>query len=915
MDGIAIRRAPATSTLWIGQGRVAGGDAPVPTLAPDPDHWDNTHPLAQIGGWAALGITRAYRLAPLPHATVLLSAQGDPLLQVRRLPQGFDVHPAFDPAESTWPEQSGIAQFAAALADLLAAPPGAAPVAACIVVLVQPAGAEIPAEGASRWQGPEVGIVGAGAAARVLADPGAAPVPAQPAELRLSGGLLPLDLALAMVPEGQRGRLVLAADMVMGADAMAGLATRRVVVDRLPALPPPQGEVILRGIDLPRQVVAGDAVTAVGLAFAQSDTTALLTLLQDGRAVAEQTIALTAGNTRVEADLPPVAGGETLIEMALSAPGDTWPQNNRAGRLLTAEPPRRVLVIAPSDAHGTAFAGPLRAAGVDVEVISPGHAPEYLPGWLAYGAIVMVDTPAIALSTRQQGLIETAVADHGLGLLILGGPNSYGPGGYYQTALERLSPLSSRIPRDAPEVAMVFVLDRPGSMLQPVGEGTRLDIAKRATLSAVDLLNPRSQIGIIVFDAEAQTILPLGEVEAARTKAALDGVDPGGGTAILPGLDAALAMLSGVDAPARHVIVMTDGLSQPGDFPAILDRLRGQGITVSAVAIGQGADRSVVETIAAPGGGSAHTSSDFEALPSILSQEAMLLSEPIEIRRSQPVWADTAAGFLAGLPDPMPPVEGFVLTTAIPEARLAMVTPDKEGRDAPLLAWWRYGNGTVLALGTDATGSWTRGWQAVPAYGQFWTRALRAFLPASHAPGLHLSAEGRGEALHLTLEALTEDGEPRAGLDLTAAVTMPDGDTLVTPLRESRAGIYRAAVPLDAPGRYAVSVQVAAAPGARLPGPQSLSAAFHHSYATQFDLAHPGGAAAWLAETTGGRLVDPDEMLAAGAGLSLRWQGQGQVWALLALALFLIELVRRQAGLPRRRPTRTATARQQGSEL
>src|SRR5207237_3116372 len=108
------------------------------------------------------------------------------------------------------------------------------------------------------------------------------------------------------------------------------------------------------------------------------------------------------------------------------------------------------------------------------------------------------------LATLQQELIETAVADHGRGLLLLGGENSFGPGGYYETPLERVSPLSSRVPREAPKVALAFVLDRSGSMQRNEGGATRLDIAKQATLSAIRLLHEDSLISIVVFDSEAK---------------------------------------------------------------------------------------------------------------------------------------------------------------------------------------------------------------------------------------------------------------------------------------------------------------------------------------------------------------------------------------------------------------------------
>ena len=75
--------------------------------------------------------------------------------------------------------------------------------------------------------------------------------------------------------------------------------------------------------------------------------------------------------------------------------------------------------------------------------------------------------------------------------------------------------------------------------------------------------------------------------------------------------------LEGVDAMAKHIIVMSDGLSQPGDFAGILKATSEQGISVSTVAIGEGADGTRLEEIARSGKGAFHATQDFKALPSI----------------------------------------------------------------------------------------------------------------------------------------------------------------------------------------------------------------------------------------------------------------------------------------------------------
>jgi uncharacterized protein YegL len=295
--------------------------------------------------------------------------------------------------------------------------------------------------------------------------------------------------------------------------------------------------------------------------------------------------------------------------------------------------------------------------------------------------------PAIDLTTLQQELIEKAVAEHGRGLLVLGGENSFGPGGYYETPLERISPLSSRVPRDAPRVALVFVLDRSGSMQRNEGGATRLEIAKQATVSAIRLLHQESLIAIVAFDSEAKVLLPLQPAkDSTAVTRALRELEPGGGTAIHPGLVEALRQLEGVDAMAKHIVVMSDGLTQPGDFPGILKAISDRGISVSTVAIGEGADPVRLEEIARIGKGAFHATQDFKALPSILSQEALLLSgKPVEERLTTPGGAERgilcrAAGQIAAA------------------RRLCAHDPQAAGRSAPRGSRRKAGAGTAVRL-------------------------------------------------------------------------------------------------------------------------------------------------------------------------------------------------------------------------
>jgi uncharacterized protein YegL len=688
--------------------------------------------------------------------------------------------------------------------------------------------------------------------------------------LTLSDGIA---LASALLPTDQAGRLVLAT--ASGAGNLDRLPT--VAVDRL-NVEPNETAVSIAGVQMPGRSYVGDQARLVVLVTSLGARQVDLALTQGEKGTVQQTIALRDGHNRIELDLPPAVEGENNYSLAI-----TWDEGTatRAVHTTALRTPRLAIIAAEADA-GAAFAAALDELGADADVLTPQQSPRRLDLMLDYDAIALMNVPSVDLSTFQQSLIHQAVEEHGRGLFILGGENSFGPGGYLETVLDRMSPISSKVPREAPRAAMAFVLDRSGSMIQAVGNSTRLDIAKAATLAAAGLLNEESQVGIVVFDSEARAILPLQPLDLDAASTALKQLDAGGGTAIYPGLSLAFEQLRGVDEPTRHVVVMTDGLSTPGDFPALLAEMRAAGISVSTVAIGEGADSNELRNIAASGGGVYHSTRDFEALPSILSQEAMQLSgAPIEERQSAPYWRDRRASFLSGLPSRMPLIHGYVLTTAKPEADLHLAVTDSEGAEMPLMASWNYGTGRVLALTTHGAGRWTREWIGKPEHNLLWTQAVRQFLP--NRPGSRFDTEFRqvGDWLEVIVTASEAQGVPLNGATLGAVAQMPDGTSRDVHLLASGGGRYTARIPAVAEGIYRLEM---------LAGDERLEA---RTFVALGEHAGDGPALKALVAGTGGRYLAVGETPFT-AGTSVWTERAGwPLWTVLALVVFLADLMLR----------------------
>jgi len=755
--------------------------------------------------------------------------------------------------------------------------------------------AQVQAAAADGGGGARAGLVNAGNANRIATDMGAET--AANNDDRTGGPGLNIEnavsLATAMVPAGRPGRIVLATDghETEGeiARTVAALNARGLAVDIKPLTDLPPGEILVEKVSAPAQVFAGDLFQLDAVIFSQGATRGDISIRRAGELVIEQPIELVAGHNRMEVLVPAGDPGALLLEVAVAANGDTFNQNNTNGVIVdvTSTPSIAIITPEPELALGKYFGQALEFQGLSANLITPEEAPKSLADWLQYDSVVLMNVPAIALTTDQQDMLEQAVQVHGRGLLILGGENSFGPGGYYETAFERMSPLSALVPHQTPQVAIVFVLDRSGSMNAMVEDVTRLDIAKQATVTAVSLLNDQARVGIVVFDSRAQTIVPLQDVkDEQEITDALEFLIPGGGTSIHPALEAGLAELRRVDASVRHIVLMSDGITQAGDFNTLLETALAERITIATVAIGGGADGNRMEQIARLSGGAFHSTADFKALPSILSQETLMLAgSPVKERVAPVAWYKRDAPFLAGLPEFMPPVHGYVLTTLQPEADLHMAVTGEDGEPVPLMASWRYGNGHVLALATHGAGAGTEDWLRIPEYPLMWSQAIRQFLPDTQGPGLHVGLERNGDMINVAVDFLDDEGAAIDGADIVAGLgTLADGTPI--PMRQVRPGGYHGTITVTEPGAHVVEVAA---------GDVTAQASLYVGFPARFNLGKSDfDKLQALADATGGKLLLGDAPL---FGNERVWVSQSgwRLWAILGLALFMVDLTIRHA--------------------
>ncbi len=262
-------------------------------------------------------------------------------------------------------------------------------------------------------------------------------------------------------------------------------------------------------------------------------------------------------------------------------------------------------------------------------------------------------------------------------MIVIGGPKSYGAGGYYRTPLERVLPVDMRPPArlELPQVALLFVLDKSGSMSEGERGATKLDLAKAAAIASAELLNPSDEVGILAFDAEWQWVIPFARVERGEWIAErIASLQSDGGTDLYKAMVEAQRAFSGKEAAIKHVLVLSDGLTDKSDFQVLVKKLADDATTVSTVSVGSDADHALMAQIARIGRGRGYATIDPRTIPQIFTTETLLISQDLLVEKVVQPKVVLGSGPMRGLsPKDIPAVQGYVLTHAKPISEIHMI--------------------------------------------------------------------------------------------------------------------------------------------------------------------------------------------------------------------------------------------------
>jgi Ca-activated chloride channel family protein len=724
-----------------------------------------------------------------------------------------------------------------------------------------------------------------------------------------------LRLASALFPDDVQKRIVLLSDgndTTGSGETEASLAAARAIqVDTVTTGLGSQAEALVERLTAPSTAHVGEKIQLQAFLSSTVAQQATARLFVNGEIVASQPVALAAGETSATFDFTARDSGFLRFRAVVDAPRDTFAENNRADASTIVKGPPRVLVVEGDQAVGQQLVSGLASAKQTVDAIVPEALPTDLATLTDYDSIVLVDVPKVRLPDKAMETLQVYVRDLGRGLVAIGGPDTYGAGGLANTPLEETLPVDMGVKDKTkqPDVALVVVIDKSGSMAachcNSFGSGVggssgiagvqKVDIGKEAIIRAASALSAADQLGVVAFDESAHWVVktePLGGITDLQGQIA--GITAGGTTNIYTGLDQAVKSLEKTSSTRRHIILLTDGWSNSGQYDQILAQMKADGITLSTVGAGGGANPFLAQ-LAAEGGGRYYAAANPAQIPDIFLKETQQVSgQQIVEEPFYPVLTSHSPIVDKLATKAFPQLLGYDGTTAKAAAQTVLVT----GRDDPLLAQWQYGLGRAVAWTSDTTGRWAKNWVGWTEFSAFFSGLVAWTFPGEESGGIEASFAERGGRDYLRVESTNADSSPRDFYSTSVALVGPDLTSTTVSLSQVAPGVYEVPLASLQSGAYAVRV-TQTKPGAaalgRTLGLVAPTAAEYRLLGTNQPLL-----AAMRAATGGRELATPADAWVHDLALTSRSTPLWPWLLVLALLLWPLDVALRRVAVGRR---------------
>ncbi|HYP05382.1 MAG TPA: VWA domain-containing protein [Bryobacteraceae bacterium] len=593
--------------------------------------------------------------------------------------------------------------------------------------------------------------------------------------------------AIAGLPSGMAPRIALVSDgrENQGSVARAAWLARdlRIPIDTFALPGRPQPLLRIESSFAPAVAFTGEKFPIDLVVSAPKAASGAVELSAEGKALGSSDVKLEAGSNVVRVFASLNASGAVDVSGVLRSPGLGDAPFEHA---ITLRKPR--VLFLSQDPAGTEqhLLGAIQSAHFDVT-----HTASITPARFAdYQLIVFNNWDLETLPLATKNAAEQYVKQGG-GLLVIGGErNVYPEGKKVEDAMDRTLPAKLAPPKSPEGTCVVLIMDKSSSM-----EGRKMELARISAIGVIDNLRPTDNVGVLIFDNSNQWAVPIRKAEdKTLIKRLIAGVTPDGGTQIAPALSEAYRRIQTSSATYRHVVLLTDGISEEGDSMSVAKDALGKKITISTVGLGQDVNRAYLEKIASTAKGRSYFLTDPAGLEQILIKDVLEHTGSTAVEKAITPSIAKQSPVLEGVPMAQAPaLNGYVRFISKPGADTVLTVDIKQD---PLFTVWQAGLGRAAVFASDAKSRWAEKWVAWNGFDRFWVNVFRNLLPHAQPGETTTSYEPASGNLIVDYKLAPQAGDPGKVPDIF--VFGPQDYKQPMPVRKVAEGQYRGTVPIGA---------------------------------------------------------------------------------------------------------------------
>jgi len=587
----------------------------------------------------------------------------------------------------------------------------------------------------------------------------------------------------ASLPAGMVPRLLLISDGNENKGSVARAIWQAqqlgIPIDTVPLTGRPKPGLRLDSVTIPGQVFSGERFPIDVAVDAPRSAGAKVELTAEGKAIGGSQVQLQPGVNHLRLQATVNAVGAIAMAGKISA-GDLG--EARFEDSVTLKSPRVLFVSHDPPASEEHILRALQANQFEVQQ-APGGIPAKLDD---FQLVVINNWDMESISPAAKTSLEEYVKNGGGLAWIAGEHNVYvDKKGKPEDALERALPAKLAPPRSPEGTTVVLIIDKSSSM-----EGRKIELARIAAIGVIENLRSIDSVGVLIFDNSFQWAVPIRKAEDRNAiKKLVAGITPDGGTQIAPALTEGYTKILPFQSVYKHVVLLTDGISEEGDSMNLTKEAKANKITISTVGLGQDVNRAFLEKVALNADGKSYFLNDPSGLEQILLRDVEEHTGVTAVEKAIQVKVIKQAEILEGVGmETAPQLKGYVRFQARPTSDTILMAD----REDPLLVRWQYGLGRAGVFTSDAKNRWAANWVTWPGFDKLWANIFRDLLP--HALASETSADFDRASDELVVDYRLSHGveEPKTVPDVF--IIGPNG--FHTPMKVGKvaAGHYRGRV-------------------------------------------------------------------------------------------------------------------------